>query len=111
MKSLDELPALLEQLTSQQKEKKSRTFVVRYKDKNIVMKSGKSYWKALNHAKAAVLNHFSHQMRLYSYPPTEKYTDPYGVVRQNFDYSKAKERKEEFKQKLYSLVEFIELEN
>lgn len=111
VKTLDELPTLLDSMISSQKEKKLKTYVAKYKGKNLVMTSGKSSWKAMNHAKAAVLNHFSYEEQRYKYPPTEKYIGADGRERQNYDYSQAEKREKEFRAKLWELVEIVELKD
>jgi hypothetical protein len=108
MKTLDELPILLDKMISSQKEKKSKTFVVKYKGKNLIMRSGKSSWKAVGHAKSAVLNHFKQEENCYVYSvinnwATNKYTPAY--------YQAISGRKEEFRAKLWELVEIVELKD
>ncbi len=102
MKSLDDLPAILDEMISSQKEKKSKTYVAKYKGKNITVRSGKSSWKAVNHAKAAIIQHFSYrEEREYKY---------YDYVRyETFDYKLAEKREKEFRAKLWELIEIVEL--
>lgn len=102
MKTLDELPEILEKMVSSQKEKRKKTIVARYNGKNLITCSGKSSWRAVNHAKLAILNHFSTLEHRYVYPN--------GYSSGNApSYSERKERKRQFREKLYSLIEFVEL--
>lgn len=111
MNDLKELETILDTMVSKQKEKKAKTFVVRYKGKNLIMSSGKSSWKQINHAKSAVLCHFNHLETKYIFEKTETYTDSYGTVRQNYNYDRTniKKRQEEFRTKLFELIEIVEL--
>lgn len=109
MKTLDELPAILDSMISSQKEKKSKTYVAKYKGKNLIMRSGKSSWKAINHAKLAILNHFERKEHNYIYAfvdewnKNDKWTPAY--------YKAISGRKEEFRAKLWELVEIVELKD
>ena len=93
--TLDDLPQILDNMLSKQKEKKARTFVARYKGKNLVMRSGKSSWKAINHAKAAIRNHFS--------------TEEHRFVYSGRDYENFNERRKQFGEALFKLIEIVEL--
>ena len=101
MKTLDELPQILDQMISSQKEKKSKTYVAKYKGQNLRMRSGKSSWKQTNHVKAALLNHFEQDERAFKY--------------QGYDYATkgaykiVEEKQKEFRAKLWELVEIVEL--
>lgn len=101
MKTLDDLPSLLDEMISPQKEKKSKTYVAKYKGKNLVLRSGKSSWKAVNHAKAAIRLHFSGAERDYKY---HDYTDY-----NSWDHKKSEAREKEFCAKLWGLIEIVEL--
>jgi len=101
MKSLDELPNILDEMISTQKEKKSKTYVAKYKNKNLVLRSGKSSWKAVNHAKAAIRLHFNTAESKYVY---QDYTD-YA----SWDFKKKEVREKEFVAKLWELIEIVEL--
>jgi hypothetical protein len=107
MKSLDELPAILDIMVSKQKETKQKTYVVKYKGKNLIMRSGKSSWRKINHAKAAVINHFNVLICDYKYFPNGKYNDEGKINPINCEG--AKERGEEFHKKLFELIEIVEL--
>lgn len=110
MNDLNDLNKKLEEMISKQKEKKARTFVARYKGKNLITSSGKSSWKAINHAKAAILLHFSsiEDSYVYEYEYDEK--GSYQVRDWNkFTYDEREQRKEEFRKKLWELIEIVEL--
>ena len=111
MKTLDELPEILDKMISRQKEKKARTYVARYKGKNLIMNSGKSSWKELHHAKSAVLCHFNSAETRYKYEEAEKYRSADGTERQNYNYNKDNiaKREKEFRAKLFELIEIVEL--
>lgn len=110
MNNLDELTDCLGKMISKQKEKKTRTFVARYKGKNLVTSSGKSSWKAINHAKAAILLHFSSIEDSYVYDYEYDEGRRWQVHDWNkFSYEERDKRKEEFRQKLWELIEIIEL--
>jgi hypothetical protein len=109
VKTLEEFPALLDVMISSQKEKKLKTYVAKYKGKNLIMRSGKSSWKAVNHAKLAILNHFSQEERDYIYAVVDnwamndKYTQAY--------YQAISGRERQFRAKLWELVEIVELKD
>jgi len=110
MNDLNDLNKKLEEMISKQKEKKARTFVARYKGKKLITSSGKSSWKAINHAKAAILLHFSsiEDSYVYEYEYDEKRS--YQVRDWNkFTYDEREQRKEEFRKKLWELIEIVEL--
>ncbi len=111
MNDLNELTNCLDKMISKQKEKKARTFVARYKGKNIVTSSGKSSWKAVNHAKAAILLHFSsiEDSYVYDYEYDEKGHKPLYYVWNKFSYEERDKRREEFRKKLWELIEIVEL--
>lgn len=102
MKDLNELTEYLDNMLSNQKEKKNRTFVARYNGKNIVTSSGKSSWKAVNHAKAAILLHFSSLEDDYVYEHDRTWD--------KFSYQERQKRQDEFRKKLWELIEIVELE-
>ena len=112
MIDLNKLSENLESMLSKQKEKKARTFVARYNGKNIVTSSGKSSWKAVNHAKAAIILHFSKLEDSYAY---EYELDENGRAPRNFlfwdkfTHAEKDKRREEFRQKLWQLIEIVEL--
>jgi len=99
MKTLDELPAILDSMISSQKEKKSKTYVAKYKGKNLIMRSGKSSWKAVGHAKSAVLNHFGCAEHSYRW------------ANDSDDWKERDERTKQFRAKLWELVEIVELKD
>ena len=110
MNDLNQLTDCLDKMISKQKEKKARTFVARYKGKNIVTSSGKSSWKAINHAKSAILLHFSSIKDSYVYDYEYDESRRYQVRDWNkFSYEERKKREEEFRQKLWELIEIVEL--
>ena len=108
MQDLNELTEHLDKMFSKQKEKKVKTFVARYKGQNIVTKSGKSSWKAVNHAKAAIVLHFSSLEDSYLYGHELGTPFRYRNLN-NFTYQERSERQEEFRKKLWELIEFVEL--
>ena len=107
LKNLDELPEILDQMISQQKEKKTKTYVARYKGKNLILRSGRSSWRAIHHAKSALLCHFEHQESLYKYFPHGKYAEN-GKINP-FTTEGSEEREKEFRAKLFELIEIVEL--
>jgi hypothetical protein len=107
MNDLKELETILDTMISKQKEKKARTFVAKYKGKNLVMRSGKSSWRQIGHAKLAVLNHFEPQEHLYKYYPNGKRNED-GKVNP-FVSQGSEEREKEFRAKLFELIEIVEL--
>ena len=104
MNSLDKLPAILDSMISSQKEKKSKTCVAKYKDKNLIMRSGKSSWKQIGHAKSAITNHFHSWECEYKWDQDLKYGHPdyYQIVRN---------REKQFRTKLFELIEIVELKD
>lgn len=106
--TLDDLPKLLDEMTSKHI-KKNRTFVARYKGKNLVTTSGKSSWRAVGHAKLAIQNHF-HE---YECGYVNGYK-PYGDWRErkynNLSWEEREIRKNDFRAKLWELIEIVELE-
>lgn len=104
---IDSIETELEKLYSAQKEKPEKTFVARYKGKNLKMRSGKSSWKQIGHAKAAVLFHFQRLESIYKYHPYGEY-DSFGK-RMGFVCDGMKEREQEFRDKLWELIEIVEL--
>jgi hypothetical protein len=111
MNNLNELTECLDKMISKQKEKKARTFVARYKGKNLITKSGKSSWKAVNHAKAAILLHFSYLESAYVYNHEYDTSKSYQLRDWNkFSSEEREKRQEEFRKKLWELIEIVELE-
>jgi hypothetical protein len=112
MNDLNELTECLDKMLSKQKEKKARTFVARYKGKNLITSSGKSSWKAVNHAKAAILLHFSNLETAYAYgyELDENGRPPRHYDLYKFTYAEKDQRREEFRKKLWELIEIVELE-
>lgn len=112
MNDLNDLNKSLDEMISKQKEKKARTFVARYKGKNLVTSSGKSSWKAVNHAKAAILLHFYELERayVYGYELDENGRPPRDYDLYKFTYAEKDQRQEEFRKKLWELIEIVELE-
>jgi len=100
--TLDDLPQVLDNMLSKQKEKRAKTFVARYKGKNLIMRSGKSSWKAVSHAKSAINRHFHGLECQYKWGHDLKYGD--------VDYyKKISAREKEFRAKLFELIEIVEL--
>lgn len=112
MNDLNELTECLDKMLSKQKEKKARTFVARYKGENLITSSGKSSWKAVNHAKAAILLHFSNLETAYAYgyELDENGRPPRHYDLYKFTYAEKDQRREEFRKKLWELIEIVELE-
>jgi hypothetical protein len=110
MENLNELENALDKMMSDQTEKRVRTFVARFKGKNIVTSSGKSSWKAVNHAKAAIRLHFSELENAYKYG-YELGTNFWNRVYTNkFTIEEREQREKDFMKKLWELIEFKELE-
>jgi hypothetical protein len=103
---LEQLEQRLDQMLSKQKEKKNRTFVAKYKGENIRTGSGKSSWKAVNHAKAALLLHFSHLEHQYVYD----YINRVDCVWNKFSSYEINERRKQFREKLWEMIKIVELE-
>ena len=93
----------------EKKEVPQSGYIIKYKGQRLVMDSGKKLWTSPSAAKNALMCHFEWYKNKYSIPPTEKYVDPYGVERQNYDYSQIDSRKAEFRKKLLSYVEIVQL--
>jgi hypothetical protein len=112
MNDLNEITECLDKMLSKQEEKKARTFVARYKGKNLITSSGKSSWKAVNHAKAAILLHFSNLETAYAYgyELDENGRPPRHYDLYKFTYAEKDQRREEFRKKLWELIEIVELE-
>ena len=106
MNDLNDLNKCLDKMISEQKEKRVRTFVARYKGKNLVTSSGKSSWKAVNHAKAAILLHFYDLEHAYVYDTGKSHQ-----LRDwnKFSIEEREKRQEEFRKKLWELIEIVEL--
>ena len=102
MKDLNELTEILDTMISKQKEKKARTFVAKYKGKNLIVRSGKSSWKAIHHAKSAIIHHFYPQEQSFLYP-AGYYTSPMPNL------AERNQRKKDFRAKLFELIEIVEL--
>jgi hypothetical protein len=99
---LDDLPQILDQMLSKQKEKKQKTFVARYNGQNLIMRSGKSSWRQIRHAKSAIANHFHGLEYQYKWATHLKYGDA--------DYRKIiTAREKEFRAKLFELIKIVEL--
>lgn len=109
MENLNELENRLENMMSEQTEKRVRTFVARFKGKNIVTSSGKSSWKAVNHAKAAIRLHFSQLEDAYKYG-YELGKRHYQIDYNKFTVTERKQREQDFVKKLWELIEFKELD-
>lgn len=107
--TLDDLPQILDNMLSKQKEKRAKTFVARYKGRNLIMASGKSSWKAVNHAKSAIIHHFHNEETAYEYgwpqinpPYRDRHFD-------KFTYEERNSREDQFRAKLFELIEIVEL--
>lgn len=101
--TLDDLPQILDNMLSKQKEKRAKTFVARYKNKNLIMRSGKSSWKAVNHAKSAIIRHFhNEEVKFVDGNRTLRYGDV-----GNWEELTALEK--QFRAKLFELIEIVEL--
>ena len=107
MKNLNELNEILDTMISKQKEKKAKTYVARYKGKNLIMRSGKSSWRQVNHAKSAIICHFERQEGLYKYFPHGKYAE--NGEKNPFMLQGSDAREKEFRNKLFELIEIVEL--
>jgi hypothetical protein len=99
----------LDDMFSAQKEQKAKTYVAQYRGKNLIMRSKKSSWKKINHAKSAVINHFSGKESEYMYYPDGKW-DKYGNLNPA-EYNGTSIRKYEFRKRLFELIEIVELKN
>lgn len=97
---LTDIPKILDEMVSKQKEKRAKTFVARYKGKNLIMRSGKSSWKQVNHAKSAVIRHFYLEEKNFAYD---------GWVMGESSWKETLQRKEEFRAELFKLIEIVEL--
>jgi hypothetical protein len=106
LEHLEQLEQRLDQMLSEQKEKKNRTFVARYKGKNIRTDSGKSSWKAVNHAKSALLLNFSHLENQYVYG----YINQANPFWNKFLSYEIDERRKQFREKLWEMIKIVELE-
>jgi hypothetical protein len=111
IQNTEELADVLDQMISNQKEKKAKTYVAQYKGKNLIMRSGKSSWKQIGHAKSAILCHFNSLESNYVFEQIDPYIDSQGVMRNNYNYNKENQerREKEFREKLFSLIEIVEL--
>lgn len=84
--------------------------MAKYKGKNLIMRSGKSSWKAVNHAKLAVLNHFESAEHSYVYD--WDYETRYNMRNYDkFSHQEREERRKQFRAKLWELVEIVELKD
>ena len=104
---IDSIKKELEALYSAQKEKPAKTYVARYKGKNLKMRSGKSSWKQINHAKLAILCHFERLEGEYKYYPLGRY-DGQGK-RNNYITQGSEDREKEFRAELWKLIEIVEI--
>lgn len=105
MNNLDQLETHLDQMLTSKKVKKARAFVAKYKGQTIVTSSGKSSWKAVNHAKAALILHFNRLEEMYMY-------DWDGMGRwpiSNIPFDIREERRRQFREKLWQLISIEEL--
>lgn len=92
---------------SEGKPKPRKSLIATYKGKPLKLRSGKSVWGQINHAKNAILCHFERLEYLYKYYPNGRL----GINgEQNaFTTAGAEQRKEEFRRKLWELIEIVEL--
>jgi hypothetical protein len=97
MNDLNHLEHHLDQMFTRKEVKKTRTFVAKYKGETIVTNSGKSSWKAVNHAKAAIILHF------------ERLEHDYVYANGYSNYDPTEERRKEFREKLWQLISIEEL--
>ena len=106
--NLDDLPKILDDMLSKQKEKRAKTFVARYKGKNLITRSGKSSWKAVNHAKAAITLHFKRleSAYVYDYNIGERWPQ---INYDKFSLKERNERQKQFRENLFKLIEIVEL--
>ena len=89
---LTDIPQILDNMLSKQKEKRAKTFVAKYKGQNLIVKSGKSSWKAIGHVKTAIIQHFhGEEYRYHGYGPDWR------------------EKKEQFRAELFKLIDIVEL--
>lgn len=105
MNDLNQLEEHLDKMLVTKDVKKTRTFVAKYKGKPIVTRSGKSSWKAVNHAKAALLLHFHRleKMYVYSWDGVGRWPTPY------IPFDVRIKREEEFRKMLWQLISIEEL--
>lgn len=106
---LIDLPQILDEMVSKQKEKRAKTFVARYKNKNLVMRSGKSSWKAVNHAKAAIIQHFSAEEAAYKHGWSQVNPSYRSRNYDNFTYEEVNNRQDQFRAELFKLIDIVEL--
>lgn len=106
---LTDLPQILDKMVSKQKEKRAKTFVARYKGKNLIMRSGKSSWKAVNHAKSAIIRHFNAEEVAYKYGWSQ--VNPLYRDRNynKFSYEEMNNREDQFRAELFKLIDIVEL--
>lgn len=98
----------LERMNSLQKERPVKTYVAKYNGKNLKTKSGKSCWKAINHAKAAILLHFSELEHAYilGYKLGAHYSE---IDWKKYSYLEQEEKRKEFRKHLWEIVQIVEL--
>ena len=106
--NLDDLPKILDDMLSKQKEKRAKTFVARFKGKNLIMRSGKSSWKAIGHAKTALIQHFDSEEHKYVYSDEKGQAHPLAMW-QKYSYELRDERRKQFRAELFKLIEIVEL--
>lgn len=107
--TLDDLPQVLDNMLSKQKEKRTKTFVARYKNKNLIMRSGKSSWKQVNHAKTAIIQHFSDEEAAFKYGWPQVNPSYRDRTYDKFTYEERNDREDQFRAKLWELIEIVEL--
>lgn len=105
MNDLNQLEKHLDEMFTTKEVKKTRTFVAKYKGRTIVTNSGKSSWKAINHAKAALLLHFGRleEMHVHDWDGVGRWPPFYA------SYGTRKKRQKEFREKLWQLISIEEL--
>lgn len=106
---LTDLPQILDNMLSKQKEKRAKTFVARYKGKNLIMRSGKSSWKAVNHAKAAIIQHFHAEEAAYKYGWPQVNPSYRDRNYNKFSYEEVNNREDQFRAELFKLIDIVEL--
>lgn len=91
--------------------KEISSVIIKYKGQQLTMRSGKRSWSTVGHAKAALLSHFEHIQNLYVTQTDTTTVDIQGNVRPNYSRVNFSAKSKEFKEYLYSKVEFVELKH
>ncbi len=99
----------IDEMLSAQRGERVKTYVAQYKGNNLILQSGKCSWRKIGHAKSAIRNHFAGEESNYVYYPDGKY-DASGKLNQ-INTNGAHGRYQEFRKKLFELIEIVELKN